>query len=108
MCVYIYTHIQLYICVCVHTHTFIAGTRVYSMAITFSYMREKPIELRIKPALIPTGKNSHLNPLYVGFLPAGTRVQCARCQGRILGLGHDPGRSSNYLYICIEFWPKKP
>jgi hypothetical protein len=45
----------------------------------FLYMREKHVGLRIKPAPIHAGINSHPNPHHIGFLPAGTRVKCARC-----------------------------
>jgi hypothetical protein len=45
----------------------------------FHTHEKKPVGLRIKPVPVPTDTNSHPNPHPIGFLPAGTRVKCARC-----------------------------
>jgi hypothetical protein len=72
---YIYIHIHTYIHIYIYTRAWVCGFA--GTGTTFSYPREKPVGLRIKP--VPTGTNSHPNPHPIGFLPAGTRVKCARC-----------------------------
>jgi hypothetical protein len=69
---YIYIHTYIY----THARGY-AGLRARVQH--FHTHEKKPVGLRIKPVPVPTGTNLHPNLHPIGFLPAGTRVKCARC-----------------------------
>jgi hypothetical protein len=89
-----------------HTHTHIYPIRARGFmgtGTTLSYMREKPVGLRIKPAPMSTGINSHQNPHSIWFLPTSTHVKCTHCHpyiGLILNV------SNTELGFMKGKWPQ--